>query len=273
MHSLIGAAIALLVLSTGGALADGRAWDASPYPGEPGKPAIGCSLATNDDFWTCLAVRCENDGALGLYFINSDGGVDGSFSIAIDGEVFSVRQEPAGDGAAFPTRLVGDVASIVARLKSGSQVRLLDTSPPLNAGFDTIPLRGSSRAIGAVEAACAPAASTPVAAAVLLRDGSGKVSIGNLSRATDCAFAETTGVVEKVRRGGPGGGIDGVTFLDDRFGSGFINVEPLAAGPDLQVRRATLDHLLTAGRRLSIGVHGCGAGGRVEELVSATERP
>jgi hypothetical protein len=271
MRALVATTVSLLVCLSGSALANSRAWDSSPYPGEPGEPAVGCSVSTNDDFWTCLAVRCENDGALGLYFLNSDGGLNGSFSLAIDGEAFRVGQQPAGEGTAFTTRLTGDVASIVARLKTGRQVRLVDTSPPLNEGFDTIPLRGSSRAIGAVEAACAPAGGTPVSAGALLRNAAGKVSIGDLSRATDCAFAETTGVVGKVRRGGPGGGIDGMTFIDDRFGSGFINVEPLS-GPDLQARRATLEHLLKAGRRLSIGVHGCGAGGRVEELVSATER-
>ena len=272
MRSLVAAAFALLVSSTGGALANSKGWNASSYPGEARNPAIGCSVSTNDDFWTCLAVRCESDGALGLYFLNSDGGLNESFSVSIDGEAFPVRQEAAGDGIAFPTRLTGDVASIVARLKSGRQVKLVGTTPPLNAGFDTLPLRGSSGAIGAVEAACAPAGGTPVSAGGLLRNAAGKVSIGDLSRATDCAFAETTGVVGKVRRGGPGGGIDGMTFIDDRFGSGFINVEPLS-GPDLQARRAALEHLLTAGRRLSIGVHGCGAGGRIEELVSATERP
>lgn len=271
MRAVVATSLSLLIGSSGSGFANSRGWDASPHPGEAKNPAIGCSVGTNDDYWTCLAVRCEGGGELGLYYEYSDGGTNNPFSVEIDGEKFPVRPEASGEGVAFPTRLVGDVPSIVGRLKAGKQVKLVDMTPPLNRGFDTIPLRGSSRAISAVEAACAPAGGVQASAGELLRDASGRVSIGNLNNSKDCAFAKTTGTVEEVSRGGPDGTIDGVSYADDRFGSGFANVDDLKAGPDLQARRATLDYLLTPGRRLSIEVRGCGAAGRIEKLVSATE--
>ena len=419
MRAVVATSLSLLIGSTGGVFANSRGWDASPHPGEAKNPAIGCSVGTNDDYWTCLAVRCEDSGGLGLYYEYSDGGTNNPFSIEIDGEKFPIRPEASGEGVVFPTRLVGDVPSIVSRLKAGKQVKLVDMTPPLNRGFDTIPLRGSSRAIGAVEtscipaggvqasagepprdasgwrtekagsqvtakgcsltsdyeflcievgcsakqdmtlhglltgeilegkfelqidgkpfaieggeyslenaasrtelagdmdgiiaamksgtmlvvhypdlrfeadfekiplrgfsraideveAMCVPADGAQASAGALLRDASGRVSLGNLNNSKDCAFAKTTGTVEDVSRGGPNGTIDGVSYADDKFGSSFANVDALKAGPDLQARQATLDYLLTPGRRLSIEIRGCGAAGRIEKLVSATEIP
>lgn len=273
MRAVVTASLSLLIGSAGCGFASGRGWDASSFPNEPRNPAIGCSVGADDDYWTCLAVRCEDNGTLGLYYEYSDGGTNHPFSLMIDGEKFPVRPEAAGEGIAFPTRLTGDVVSIVSRLKAGNQVKLVDMTPPLNSGFDTILLRGSSRAIGAVEAACAPVGGVQVSEGDLLRDEAGRVSIGNLHNTPGCAFRQTTGVVETVERDGPSGSISGMMFLDDTYGSGYINVVALEGGPDLQTRRATLDYLLTAGRQLSIGVHGCGAAGRIERLVSVTEQP
>lgn len=271
MRAVIATSLSFLIGTAGIASANSRGWNASPHPGEAKNPAIGCSIGTNDDDWTCLVVRCEGNGELGLYFDYSDGGDSKPFSLEIDGEKFPVKSENPANGVPFQNRLVGDVPSIVNGLKVGKQVKLVDMALPLSRGFDTIPLRGSSRAIGAVEAACAPAGGIQVSAGKLLRDASRRVSIGKLNNSKDCAFAQTTGAVAKVSRGGPKGTIDGMTFADDKYGNGYINVDALKSGPDLQARQATLDYLLTPGRRLSIGVHGCGAAGRIEKLVSATE--
>lgn len=273
MLALVAITLSLLVGSVGSVLANSKGWDVSSYPNEARSPAIGCSVGTDDDIWTCLVVRCEDNGTLGLYYEYTDGGggTDKPFSLMIDGEKFLVNPESAGEGIAFPTRLTGDVTSIVNKLKTGNQVKLVDMTPPLHPGFDTIPLRSSSRAIGKVEAICTPARGVQISESDLLRNASGRVSVDNLHTTPGCAFREATGTVETVQHDGPNGSIDGMMFLDDTYGSGFIRIPALEAGPDLQARRATVDYLLTVGRRLSIGVHGCGAAGRMEKLVSAVE--
>jgi hypothetical protein len=50
-------------------------------------------------------------------------------------------------------------------------------------------------------------------------------------------------------------------------------VDELAAGPDRAARQATLDYLLSAGRRLGVALRSCGAAGRIQMLVSATALP
>ena len=159
-------------------------WTAAPQPGEGGRAAIGCSIGTNDDRWTCLVVRCEDDGSLGVYYEHSDGGVTAPFSLAIDGRTFAVTPRQAPQGVPFDTRLEGDSGAIAAALRTGGTVMLTGLVPPLNPGFDTIRLRGSGRAIGAVVAACARSGKGgPAAGANLLRDSAGRVAIGKLSKA------------------------------------------------------------------------------------------
>lgn len=235
--------------------------------------AQGCSLTSDFEF-LCLEVGCSSRHGMTLHGLLTGEILEGDFRLRIDGKAFPVHGgEHSLVNAASRTELAGDMDAIIAAMKSGSMLVVDYPDLHLEADFAKIPLGGSSRAIGAVEAVCAPAGSTQASGENLLRDGSGKVSIDSLNASRDCAFAQTTGVVEAVQRDGPNNSIDGIMFLDDKYGSGFINVDALKAGPDLQSRRTTLEYLLTAGRRLSIGVHGCGAAGRIEKLVSATERP
>ncbi len=241
-------------------------WTAAPQPGEAGRAAIGCSTGTTGDRWTCLVVRCEDDGSLGVYYDHSDGGVTAPFSLAIDGRTFAVTPGPAPQGVPFATRLEGDAGAIAAGLRTGGSVTLTGLVPPLNPGFDTIPLRSSGRAIGAVAAACARGGKgAPVAGAKLLRDSSGRVAIGKLSSAEGCVRGKGSGTVDALKEGG-------FWFVDDKYGRGYINVDPPRAGRNLAIRKATLAYLLTPGRRLDVDVLACGAAGRIEKLVAARER-
>ena len=242
-------------------------WAAAPHEGESTRAAIGCSSGTNDDNWTCLVVRCENDGSLGLYYEYSEGGVASPFAIAVDGQRFAVSPEPSPGGVPFQTRLAGDTPAIVSALRSGDAAKLTDVVPRLNPGFDEIPLRGSSRAIGNVVASCPGGGGGGVVTdGDLLRDAAGRVAIGNLTESSDCVPGKGSGTVD-VREG------DGVWFVDDQYGRGYINLDRVPPGPDHKVRTATLNYLLTPGRRLDIDVMGCGAAGRVEELMAAREQP
>jgi len=246
-------------------------WSAAPHEGESARAAIGCSNGTNDDDWTCLVVRCEDDGSLGLYYEFSTGGTNDPFTIAVDGEAFPVTLGELPSGVPYQKRLLGDVRSIAEALRGGSLARIVDIAPPLNPGFDSIPLRGSSRAIGKIVAACVGKAGG-ASGGKLLRDAAGRVSIGNLTDQMDCASADGSGTVDEVSRNDRNGQIEGFWFVNDKYGREFINVEWLAPGKDFKARAATLGYLLTPGQRLDVHVLGCGAAGRVQELVAARER-
>lgn len=129
-----------------------RKWEPSPHDGEKRRSVIGCSDGTNDENWTCLIVRCD-DGDLNVYFDGTNAGRLEGISLEIDGRQFPVSQgDPAG--SPFKERFLGDSRGIVEAMKAGSRVRIVGAEMWLNPGFDTIPLRGSSKAIGRLERSC-----------------------------------------------------------------------------------------------------------------------
>lgn len=128
-------------------------WAGAPHRGEERRSVLGCSDATNDDSWTCLIVRCDDDGELRVYYDYSDGGIDGDFALDVDGARYPVSQD-AATGTPFTGLRTDESPALVAAMKRGRAVRIVDATPPLNPGFDTIQLRGSSRAIGRLESAC-----------------------------------------------------------------------------------------------------------------------
>lgn len=103
-------------------------WSAAPHDGEAQRSALGCSNGTNDDDWTCLAVRCEDDGTLGLYYDLSAGGTNEPFAITVEGERFGVTPEPAPAGVPFTYRLVGNVPSIAKALQGAGRPPVSSTS-------------------------------------------------------------------------------------------------------------------------------------------------
>lgn len=130
-------------------------WGNAPHQGEERRSVLGCSDATNDDSWTCLIVRCDDDGKLGVYYDYSDGGIVGDFALDIDGARFPVVQD-SSSGTPFIGLRTDESPAVIAAMKRGRAVKIVDADPPLNPGFDTIHLRGSSRAIGRLESACRP---------------------------------------------------------------------------------------------------------------------
>jgi hypothetical protein len=268
IHLVVGMALAGLFVPNG-ALANDQRWRADTHPGDDRLSAIGCSTATDDDNWTCVIVRCGDEGALVVHYDYSDGGILQPFTLSIDGEAFPVTPVTSGN-ASFANGLEGDTATIIDRLKRGSELRILISDIPLTPGFDLVPLRGSSRAIGQVENTCR-ASAAPMSEADLIRDAQGRVGLGDLDDTPDCWFMEANGTVETATRYGSSGTIDGFWMDDSEKGRSYVNVEPLAAGADLERRLATLDYLLADGRKIATGMNACGAAGRVRYLVSVTE--
>lgn len=268
-YFLICMALAVLLVPES-VLANEQRWRADTHPGDDRLSAIGCSAETNPDNWTCVIVRCNDENTLSLHYDQSDGGTMQPFSLSVDGETFPVIPQTEGR-ADFTSRLEGDTVTIIDRLKRGSELRILISDTPLTPGFDLVPLRGSSRAIGQIENACRAPAAAPAGQADLLRDAQGRVSLGDLDDTPDCWFMEANGTVETATRYGSAGTIDGFWMDDSEEGRSYVNVEPLAEGADLERRLATLDYLLADGRKITTGMNACGAAGRVRYLVSVTE--
>jgi hypothetical protein len=99
--------------------------------------------------------------------------------------------------------------------------------------------------------------------------GTRVIGLHGLNDTPGCAFAEDTGVVKKRQLSGKA--LDGI-FFEGKSGESFVNVDDQRGIKDKQTRRWVLqglDQLLKKGARLDIGVHGCGAAGRIEKLVWA----
>jgi len=105
---------------------------------------------------------------------------------------------------------------------------------------------------------------------VTLDPASGQVvGVGRLSTTPGCASASGTGRV--VKRHVERGALRGITFKDDKYGEGFVNVEDTRQIRDPALRRQVEDglaRLLAVGSEVAVHTLGCGAAGRVEELVS-----
>ena len=146
-------AICLVLLSASQAAAQ-QSWQSSPFPDESGSAVMGCSDSTNDEAWSCLAVRCGPEG-LALYAELTNLTLDDAFTLVIGGQRFAVSGRSREESAPYSNRLDGDVPAIVAAMKGAETVVIDRPQYPLNPGFDTIPLRGAAEAIGALEAQCA----------------------------------------------------------------------------------------------------------------------
>jgi len=136
-------------------------WEWSSFPGEERKSVIGCSDSETDDSWLCLAARCDATGQINLYIELTNLDVEDALDIVVGDSRFTVVGTSETD-APYSSRLDGSTGEILAALKAGSAAVLDRPQYPFTAGYDTIPLRGSSRAISALEQACgAPRAVQP----------------------------------------------------------------------------------------------------------------
>ena len=155
---ILGAAACLLPLAAASGTAAENSWQPSPFPGESELAVMGCSDSTNEEAWSCLAVRCEPDRTLGLYAELTNLTLDDGFTLVIGAQRFEVSGRSREESTPYSNRLDGDVAAIVAAMECAEAVVIDRPQYPLNPGFDTIPLRGAAEAIGALEARCSAAA-------------------------------------------------------------------------------------------------------------------
>lgn len=171
MKALVAGLASALVLWPSAVLAS---WDWSGFPGEERQSVIGCSDAHTDESWLCLAVRCDAPGDLNLYIELTNLDVRGTLYVVVDDQRFTVNATTETD-APYSSRLDGDINAILAALKAGSEVFLGGPEYRFTSGYDTVPLRGSGRAISALEVQCGVANVRQTAAA-----GAGPVSASML---------------------------------------------------------------------------------------------
>ena len=144
----------IALAATAAAVVAQDAWQPSPFPGEEDLAVMGCSDSTNEEAWSCLAVRCENDWSLGLYAELTNLTLDGEFTLVVGEESFPVSGRTQEQSIPYNNRLDGEIPDILAAMKSAEAVVIDRPDDPLNPGFDTIPLRGAADAITALEARC-----------------------------------------------------------------------------------------------------------------------
>jgi hypothetical protein len=146
-------ALLLLALATQAA-AQQAGWRYSPLPGEGDRAALGCGHGADASRFTCLAVRCEDDYAVGLHIHTSrEGGDAGRWRLDIDKESFTV--DAAGGDAPYGARIAGDVETLIDRLKHGA-IAYLDAVDGPAVERNGIALAGSLYAINQALYFCAP---------------------------------------------------------------------------------------------------------------------
>ncbi len=162
-------------IATSAAQAPG--WSYSPLPGEGDRAALGCSRESRPGQYACLAVRCEDDFAIGVHIHTSrPEGDAGEWSLVLDREfALQLRAEPSE--APYGARVSGEVADLVEGLKQSGLAYLDAADGDVSA---QIPLTGSLAAINAALFFCAPRVKPPSSgdevAPVDGQDGAGDVA-------------------------------------------------------------------------------------------------
>lgn len=155
MTSSVLAALATIALASP-ALAQEQGWHYSPLAGEGDRAALGCGYGSTPTEFACLAVRCEDDFAVGLHIYTSrPGGDAGRWRIDIDDDDHEVDAKP--DGTPYHARAEGDVTAVLEALKNGA-VAYLDPIAGPEVPRNGISLSGSLYVINQALYFCAPKA-------------------------------------------------------------------------------------------------------------------
>jgi hypothetical protein len=150
------AALAAIVLgSTGGALAQEEGWHYSPLAGEGDRAALGCAYKSTPESFTCIAVRCEDDFSVGVHLHTSrPGGDAGRWRLDVDRET-GLEIDAKPDGTPYHAKVAGEVTDVIEALKNGG-VAYLDPKAGPALPTNGIPLTGSLYAINQALYFCAP---------------------------------------------------------------------------------------------------------------------
>lgn len=131
-------------------------WSYSPLPGEGDRAALGCDREATAADHACLAVRCEDDYAVGVHVLTTrPAGDGGPWEMTVDREsrVAVAGPDPAPYGGRFADD--DDAEWLLDRLRHGSFVYLRHAADD-EAPFRFIDLTGSLQAIHTALRWCAP---------------------------------------------------------------------------------------------------------------------
>ena len=157
--TLRSAAFLISMLAVAPAQAQEAGWHYSPLSREGDRATLGCASGSTAQDYACIAVRCEDNFAVGLYLHTSrpEGDV-GPWAIDIDkdhGQFAAIA-----DAAPYGARIDGDLAWLRDGLEQGAVAYLQPlTGQPLP--HSLIPLGGSLAAITQALAYCAPRVPKP----------------------------------------------------------------------------------------------------------------
>jgi hypothetical protein len=162
--------LAALLSLVSPALAQESGWHYSPLPGEGDRAALGCSYGANAQNFTCLAVRCEDDFAVGVHIHTSRADGDaGKWVLAFDEDADRIAVTAVADGSPYHARIEGDVAALLERIRNSGVVYLEpERGPPTERA---ISLNGSLYAINQALYFCAPKVAPPSGDEVAPVDG------------------------------------------------------------------------------------------------------
>lgn len=156
----------ILALLPAGAQAQmGVRWEPSPYDGEAGVAAMGCSPVFTDDVWTCLVVRCDPAG-LNVYVDMVGGSRLEEWVLDVDGQKFPIQAKLDLAAPYYNLKILGEQRHIIDALKSGTTATInYDEQWGFDKGAEIVPLRGSTAEINRIERGCATSA--PVASPII----------------------------------------------------------------------------------------------------------
>lgn len=149
-------ALALLACPTS---AQEAGWHYSPLPGEGDRATLGCDREATADSFACLAVRCEDDYAVGIHIHTDRADDTGAWDITLDRENATLTAIP--DPGPYGARLLDEDGWLRERLEQGTFIYLRHAEEH-DGGFRFIDLSGSLVAITKALAFCAPRLPTPI---------------------------------------------------------------------------------------------------------------
>lgn len=154
INRLIASCLSFSILCFGEAIAAESRWQPSPFEGEEKRAAIGCSDHATDEAWACIAVRCEDDGTIGLYAeIDGGGNGAGRWTLDVDGRGWEVYGDTGARAGLYTAHLLVAPDDLLVSLKKG-RIALLDKRLQMADGFEIISLKGASQQIDRVLSAC-----------------------------------------------------------------------------------------------------------------------
>ena len=158
--SFLATAVLALASMLPPAAAQEAGWSYSPLPGEGDRAALGCDTHADSTTFFCLAVRCEDDGRLGIYAYASEAPhFVGRWRLQVDDTVHPVTGLPQWMSSPYSARIAdpgdGFIERLVDDLIAGGAALMEFRTQGEYQGVP-LTLSGTTRWVGGTRIACEP---------------------------------------------------------------------------------------------------------------------